>query len=119
METIKKKIAKIPTDSGTIGGNIPLEGGVGNLFTLFKLFLGKDLFIKYVEAYRDKSIRYSEMKEMLANAIYTELQPFQEKRKYFVEHPEIVDQIITDGNNKAQALAESTVREVREKMGLL
>ncbi len=119
LETIKKKIAKIPTDSGTIGGNIPMEGGVGNLFTLFKLFLGKDMFITYVEAYREKTIRYSEMKEMLTNAIYTELQPFQEKRKYFVEHPEIVDQIITDGNSKAQALAEATVREVREKMGLL
>ncbi len=119
FETIKSKIAKIPTDSGTTGGNIPTVGGVGNLFTIFKLFMHKDLFIKYVEDYREKRIRYSDMKKDLAEAIYKDLQPFQEKRKYFEEHPEEVDAIITEGNAKARAIAEETNIEVRAKMGLL
>lgn len=119
LETIRGKVAKIPTDSGTVGGAIPTEGGVGNLFTIFKLFVDKDLFIKYVEDYREKRIRYSDMKKELSEAIYKELQPFQEKRKYFEEHPEEVDAIIAEGNAKAKAIAEETNIEVRSKLGLL
>jgi tryptophanyl-tRNA synthetase len=119
FETIKKKIAKVPTDSGTIGGAIPTDGGVGNLFTIFKLFAEKDRFIKYVEDYREKRIRYGEMKQELSELIYNDLQPFQEKRRYYEENPHEVDRIIQEGNEKAKALAQATVREVRDKMGLL
>jgi tryptophanyl-tRNA synthetase len=119
LETIKAKLAKVPTDSGTLGGNIPKEGGVGNLFTLLKLFVDEDTFVKFVVDYREKRIRYSEMKQILADAIYKELQPIQEKRKYFEEHPEEVERIIKDGNERARKIASATVREVREKMGLL
>lgn len=119
LSTIKAKIAKAPTDSGTVGGNIPKDGGVGNLFTLFKLFLDKELFVKYVIDYREKRIRYSEMKQVLAEAIYKELEPIQEKRKYFEEHSEEVDKIIKEGGEKARAIASETIREVRSKMGLI
>lgn len=119
LETIKKKLAKAPTDSGTVGGNIPKDGGVGNLFTLIKLFCDHETFLKFVEDYREKRIRYSEMKQVLAEAIYKDLQPIQEKRKYYEEHPEEVDRIIKEGNEKARAIASATVREVRKKMGLL
>ncbi|HEX8932476.1 MAG TPA: tryptophan--tRNA ligase [Patescibacteria group bacterium] len=118
LAIIKAKLAKAPTDSGTVGGNIPKDGGVGNLFTLFKLFLDKELFVKYVIDYREKRIRYSEMKQILAEAIYKELQPIQEKRKYFEEHQDEVDKIIKDGNAKAREIASETVLEVRKKMGL-
>ena len=119
LETIKTKLAKVPTDSGTLGGNIPEDGGVGNLFTLFKLFVDKDTFVKFVIDYREKKIRYSDMKKELADAIYKELQPIQEKRKYYEEHQQEVDQIIKEGNEKAREVASTTVAQVREKMGLL
>lgn len=119
LETIKKKLAKAPTDSGVLGGSIPSEGGVANLFTLLKLFADGDTFHKFVEDYRDMTIRYSEMKEVLASAIYSELQPIQEKRKYFEENPVVVDQIIKEGNEKATVLAAAAIKEVKEKMGLL
>ena len=119
LETIKKKIAKIPTDSGTTGGEIPQTGGVANLFTLIKLFAPKEVFIGFVQQYRKGTIRYSEMKTLLAEAVYAELQPLQEKRRYYEENPKEVDAIIADGNKKARAIAEETVKEVKEKMGLL
>jgi tryptophanyl-tRNA synthetase len=119
LETIKKRIAKIPTDSGTLGGQIPQTGGVANLFILTYLYAGKDMHHKYVIDYKDKTIRYGEMKKELAEYIYKDLEPYREKRKYFVEHPEEVDNIIADGNAKATELASLTLREVKEKMGLL
>jgi tryptophanyl-tRNA synthetase len=119
LETIKSRLAKAPTDSGTVGGAIPTDGGVGNLFTLLKMFVTKDIFIKFVEDYREKRIRYSEMKQVLAEAIYEELKPIQERRKMYEENPKLVDDIIDEHTEKCRKVAGETMKEVREKMGLL
>jgi tryptophanyl-tRNA synthetase len=119
LEGIKNHIAKAPTDSGTLGGNIPQEGGVANLFTLLKLFTPKETFVKFVIDYREGKIRYSEMKEVLADAIYAEIKPLQEKRKEYEENPKVVDEIIEEHAEKCRARAQETIKEVKEKMGLL
>ncbi len=118
LETIKNRLAAAPTDSGTIGGEVPKEGGVANLFTLLKLFVASDVYSKFVQDYRDKKIKYSEMKEALARAIFQELQPLQERRRHFEQNPDLVDKILQESNKKCRALAEETMKEVREKMGL-
>lgn len=118
LTAIKTKIAKIPTDSGTLGGPIPQTGGVANLFILAYLFGGADLHQKYVQDYKDKKIRYSEMKAEVSDTVYKELQPIQEKRRYYEDHQAEVDAIIQKGNEKARQLAAETMQEVREKMGL-
>jgi tryptophanyl-tRNA synthetase len=119
LDTIKSRLAKAPTDSGTVGGAIPNSGGVGNLFTLLKMFVAKDVFIKFVEDYREKRIRYSEMKQVLAEAIYKELEPIQERRKVYEETPHLVDDILDEHTEKCRKVAGETMKEVREKMGLL
>jgi len=119
LQAIKSKLAKVPTDSGTVGGQIPTTGGVANLFTLMYLFGGKDLHHKYVIDYKDKKIRYSDMKAELAEAIFKELEPIQEKRKYYEEHPEVVDQILASHAERCRAQAQLTIREVKSKMGFL
>lgn len=119
LDTIKSRLAKAPTDSGTIGGNIPTTGGVGNLFTLLKMFVDKDTFVKFVVEYREKRIRYSEMKQVLAEAIYADLKPIQEKRKEYEENPTLVDEIIEEHTEKCRKAASETLNEVKVKMGLL
>ena len=59
------------------------------------------------------------MKAELSDAIYKELLPIQDKRRYFVDHKAEVDTIIKEGNEKAGKIAAETMREVREKMGLI
>lgn len=118
LETIKKRLAAAPTDSGTVGGELPKTGGVANLFTLLKLFADNNVYNKFAQDYRDKKIRYAELKDVLAEVIYQELKPLQEKRKEFEENPGIVDEILKESNEKCRQLAETTMVEVREKMGL-
>lgn len=118
FETIHKHLATAPTDSGTVGGDVPKEGGVANLFALLKLFVSNDVYNKFVQDYHDKKIQYSEMKETLAQAIYKELEPFQERRKAFESNPQLVDEIIEQSNDECRKLAEETMVEVREKVGL-
>ncbi len=119
LEDIKAHIAKAPTDSGTQGGELPREGGVANLFDLLRLFESEEVFSNFVQDYQDKKIRYSDMKEVLASAIYKELKPLQEKRKEFEENPKIVDEIIEEHTEKCRVRAQQTIKEVKEKMGLL
>ena len=119
LEMVRTRLAKAPTDSGTEGGNIPKEGGVANLFKLSKLFLDGTLYNSFVQDYREKKIRYVEMKYILADAIYKELRPIQERRKNYEDSPELVDKIIEEHTEKCRELAAVTMREVKEKMGLL
>lgn len=119
LEEIKRKIAKVPTDSGTTGGDIPTEGGVSNLFILLSLFSDKETFLTFEKKYNDGSIRYAELKQVLSEAIHKDLLPIQEKRKELEVNPEYVDKVIREGAEKARSIAQETVREVKEKMGLL
>jgi tryptophanyl-tRNA synthetase len=117
VETIKSKLASVPTDIGK-GQKLPLEGGVSTLFTLVELFEGIDRRKKYENAYLGEGIKYSELKNQLSEAIYNELIPIQEKRKNLEERPEYIEKVISEGANKARKIAVETLREVREKMGL-
>jgi tryptophanyl-tRNA synthetase len=118
MDTIKKRLSGALTDSGTLGGHIPKEGGVANLFKLLKLFAPKDMYEKYVEDYSEKRIRYGDMKSELAEAIYAHIRPIQEKRQEFAENPKLVDEILEESAQKCRERAEKTMVEVRQKMGL-
>ena len=118
LETIKKKLAKVTTDSGTHGGELPKDGGVASLFTLLALFNKDDMHKKFKTDYENGTIRYGEMKNFLAEAIYEELKPVQEKRKYYEEHPEIVENLLEKSRQECQEIAKATLREVKEKIGL-
>lgn len=119
LEAIKKRLAKVPTDSGTTGGEVPKEGGVASLFSLLALFNKDDMHKKFKTDYMAGKIRYGDMKGYIAEAIYGELAPLQEKREYFEEHPEIVDDILEKSREGCLEIAGETMREVKEKMGLV
>ena len=119
LETIKKRLASAPTDSGTIGGELPKTGGIANLFTLLKLFKLDKEYAKFEQDYKTKKIRYSDLKEVLAQGIFKELQPFQEKRKEFENNPKLVDEILEKNIADCKQLAEETMKEVKQKMGLI
>ncbi|MBI4096344.1 MAG: tryptophan--tRNA ligase [Candidatus Levybacteria bacterium] len=118
LETIKKRLAGAPTDSGTIGGELPKTGGTANLFTLLRLFNLNNEYKKFEQDYESKKIRYSQLKEVLSEAIFAELQPFQEKRKEFENNQKMVDEIIEKSIADCKQMAEETMKEVKGKMGL-
>lgn len=118
LEEIQSKLAKAPTDSGILGGDVPKTGGVVSLFAFLKLFGSEDAYKTYTDDYRGKRIRYGDMKAYLAQAIFAELEPLQEKRKELEANPTYVDTVIKEGAEKARSVAQKTVDEVKEKMGL-
>lgn len=117
LQTIRKRLAGAPTDSGK-GPTVLQEGGVANLLTLVELFEGKEVRAEYERQYLNEGIRYDRLKDNLAVAIYKELEPIQERRKFYEENPELVEEILEEGRQYCSQIAAKTLVEVKEKMGL-
>ncbi|HUV42488.1 MAG TPA: tryptophan--tRNA ligase [Patescibacteria group bacterium] len=118
LRIIKAKLAKAPTDKGQ-GKTVPREGRVANLLQLVELFMDKKARQTYEKQYLGKGIKYAELKEKLAEAIFKELKPIQERRKYYEEHPEEVAKILEEGRKYCSKIAKQTLRETKKAMGLL
>src|SRR3990172_5649511 len=110
LPMIKKRLAGAPTDSGK-GEKVPEKGGVANLLTFVGLFEGSKKRDEYEMAYKGSGIRYSELKEGLAKAIYEELKPIQEKRRVFEKDPDLVERILAKGAQRAREVARGTLDE--------
>ena len=118
LDEIKAKLAKAPTDSGK-GDKVPTDGGIAALLKFVELFEGSEKRQEYENQYKGEGIRYSDLKSVLAEAIYGALKPIQEKRKELENNPEFVDQVIKDGAEKARIVTQETLEEVKKVMGLI
>lgn len=132
LETIKKRLSSAPTDSGT--GTVTEDSsklkkkytdqsgetspGVASLLTFVELFEGAEKRAHYESLYTSSGIRYGDLKQELAQAIYEQLQPIQEKRIQLEADTQYVDRVIAEGAEKARQVAQSTLDEVKQKMGL-
>lgn len=118
LETIKSKLAGVPTDSGK-GTEVPKEGGVASLLKFVELFQGFRKREICEKAYLGEGLRYKVLKEELAEVIYKELEPIQKQRAILEEDPSRIYRVLREGSEKARVIAKETVREVKEKMGFL
>lgn len=112
--TIRAKIASATTDDGK---SAEISSGTKNLLFLLELLSDKETAEKFRKEREAGTIKYSEMKPILAEAIIKELEPFQKRRKEISD--EEVKKILSDGAAKAQPIAKKTIQEVKSKMGLI
>src|SRR3989344_5989206 len=118
LETIKDKLARVPTDTGC-GTSVPEEGGVAALLTFVELFQWSNKRKEYENLYLGDGVKYSELKENLAELIFKEIEPIQKRRRELESKPEYVDKVIKEGAGKATKIASETLREVKQKMGFI
>jgi len=114
-DVIRKKIMSAVTDTGPTGQN--MAPGVKNLFTLLKIFGDKKTYDKLSESFKNKTLKYSELKTALADAIIKTLQPIQAKRQKLKSAT--VYQVLDDGAAKARDIAQKNISEIKKRMGLL
>lgn len=115
-EEIKKKIIRSVTDTGKIiKYNPQKKAGISNLLTIYSLFSGKS--IKELEK-KFKGKGYADFKKSLAELLVVSLDPFRRKRKELLSREVYVKEILEQGRKKAEIIAQSTLQEVKKKMGL-
>lgn len=117
-DVIRKKIAKAVSDSGSPAAN--LKSGGRNLLDLFKNLSTDRAKKKELEdLYRNGELKYSEFKPLLAEAIIEVLKPIQSRRAELAENPKKIKEILKQGREKAATVANKTLREVKERIGLI
>lgn len=89
-----------------------------NIFGLHKFFTPSRVE-EIASECRTADIGCVDCKEMLARSISSTLEPFREKRATLASKPDYVTEILADGANRAEAIARETMKEVKDKMGLL
>ena len=116
-DLIRKKIKRAVTDSGTeIVYDPNGKPALSNLLTIFSAFSGKDAK-ELVREYRSRG--YDIFKKELGEVVGRELSLFQQKRKRLENTPEYIDAVLETGRNAARNIAQKTLHEVKEKMGLI
>lgn len=115
-EDITKKIMSAETDSGKdVIYNITKKPGISNLLTIYSLTSGKT--IKEIEK-EFKGKGYGDFKKSLAQTLINYLEPFRRKQMELQTRDVYVKEILNKGANRARIIAQTTMKEVREKMGL-
>ncbi|MFA5770981.1 MAG: tryptophan--tRNA ligase [Patescibacteria group bacterium] len=115
LEEIRKKIRSVPTATSS-GGE--MSHGLKSLFTFANLFIPNEVE-KYKKEFNDKTLQFVKLKDAIAEAIFAELKPFQERRAKIAADQKYVDEVIKNGAERARKIARETVKEVKQKMGLL
>lgn len=115
-EDITKKLLSAQTDSGKdVKYNVTKKPGISNLLTIYSLLTGKTT--KDIEK-EFKGKGYGEFKKSLAGIIVNYLEPFRRKQKELSTREVYVQEILKQGQSRALTIAQETMKEVKEKMGL-
>lgn len=117
-EVISKKIRTMPTDPARVRRTDP--GNPANCpVWQFHLVYSDDATRQWVTAgCTSAGIGCLECKQPVIDAVLAELAPIRERAAYYEDNPDQVRNILADGCEKAQELAQDTMRDVREAMGL-
>jgi tryptophanyl-tRNA synthetase len=113
---IKKAVMSIPTDSKAI--EEPKDPEQDKIFALHKLFAPQGDLVTLHERYAKGGIGYKESKEILIKNISEFIAPLRAKREEIAKDKERVLEILRSGGEKARAIADAKMEEVREKIGV-
>ena len=112
---IKKSIMKSTTDSeGVIRFDVENKPGISNLLSIYSAFSGEtieDLVAKY------DGQGYGTLKKDLVEVTVNALTPVQERYKEIRNSQELID-VLKDGAERANAIAEKTMKRVKDRFGL-
>ncbi len=116
--TIKEKIKRAVTDSGKEIKKDPQKPAISNLLNIYSLATNKQ--IKEIEKeFKEKGRGYKEFKESLSEVLIDFLAPFQKKQREILKDKAYLQSVLKDGKNRAQAIAQETMSEIKNKVGLI
>jgi len=114
-EEVVRKVKTAVTDPARIRKNDPGHPEVCTVFSYHKEF--NQSFVPELEpACRKGEIGCVECKMRLANCLNELLDPIRDRRAYYDEHPEVVDEILRAGTERAVIEGAKTLAEVKEAM---
>ncbi len=116
---IEKKIKKMPTDPARIRKTDAGDPEKCAVWKWHQVYSDDSIKNSVKEGCRSASIGCIECKQHIINAVVEELVPIQDRAKEYMKDTSIVKSIIAEGCDAARDIAEETMEEVRQAMGLM
>jgi tryptophanyl-tRNA synthetase len=117
-ESIKKKIRTMQTDPQRVRRTDPGDPEKCPVWQ-FHLIYSNEVVKGWVQqGCRSAGIGCIECKQPVIDSVLAEQEPMRERARMYEEDPQLVRNIIADGCEKARKLAQETMRDVREAIGL-
>jgi tryptophanyl-tRNA synthetase len=89
-----------------------------HIYNLASLFLDNEKKKELQERYQSGKEGYGHFKKYLKELIWEELGEAREKRAYYLDHMDEVNDILAMGAKKARAIADAKMEKVRAAIGL-
>ncbi len=120
METekkLQKRCNKIVSSSTPLGEPLEYEGC--NIYNLASLFLDENRKIELQNRYKTGEEGYGHFKKYLKELIWNEFIEAREKREEYINNPDMVRDILSDGAKKMHTISNTKMAIVRDAVGIL
>jgi tryptophanyl-tRNA synthetase len=116
--SVIKKIRTMPTDPARVRRNDPGDPNKCPLWQFHLVYSNAETREWVYNGCTTAGIGCLDCKQPVIDAILAEQGPMRERAQVYEEDPTLVRNIIADGCERADKLAQETMRDVREAMGL-
>jgi len=117
-ETVAAKVGAMITDPQRMRKSDPGNPDVCNVYDFHKLYSPPEVTAEVNRRCRTADIGCVECKKLMAGHLNAFLDPIRERRRFYLERPGLVEEIITAGSDKARQTARRTLEEVRAAVKL-
>ncbi len=117
-ESIKKKIRTMQTDPARVRRTDPGDPEKCPVWQFHLIYSNDEVKGWVQQGCRTAGIGCIECKQPVIEGVLAEQAPMRERARMYEEDPALVKNIIADGCEKARKLAQETMRDVREAIGL-
>ncbi|MEY2823742.1 MAG: hypothetical protein RLZ64_280 [Pseudomonadota bacterium] len=117
-DTVTKKIRTMPTDPARVRRTDPGNPDKCPVWMFHQVYSDQATQDWVVQGCKTAGIGCIECKQPVIDGILKEQEPMRERAQPYLDDPSLVRAIVADGCDQARKLAQETMRDVREEMGL-
>ncbi|MBS1174503.1 MAG: trpS [Burkholderiaceae bacterium] len=117
-DSITKKIRTMPTDPARVRKTDAGDPEKCPVWAFHQIYSDAPTCAWVQDSCKNAKIGCLECKQPVIESVLREQQPLLERAQTYVDDPTLVRSIIADGSDKARKMAQETMRDVREVMGL-
>ncbi len=117
-DTVTKKVRTMPTDPARVRRTDPGDPEKCPVWMFHQVYSDQPTKDWVVKGCKSAGIGCIECKQPVIDGILKEQEPMRERAQQYLDDPSLVRAIVADGCDQARKLAQETMRDVREEMGL-
>jgi tryptophanyl-tRNA synthetase len=112
-QEMQAKVMQMVTDPQRARRSDPGNPDICNVFEFHKLYTAEEMVGQIDTQCRKAEIGCVECKKIMAGNLVQAMAPLQERRQYYLSHPELVEEIMIEGSRKARRTAITTLQQVK------